>query len=145
MSKRKPKPAEIARVVHHFADGREMSQSMVELALTQIRQWVAVEGMEVSTAENFRSRESATANLRKVAELAINAEFGLFAVTEGGKKGGKRGSNSKAAAILAEAEKRATIGTGEIQAIAKRSGAHVRTVRDTLTKAGKYTPQKSGK
>ncbi len=63
-------------------------------------------------------------------------------VKRGGKKGGEGGSNSKASAILAEAEKRTTIGTGEIQAIARETGAHVRTVRDTLSKAGRYMPRK---
>ena len=141
-AKKKPKPAERARIAYRFEDGRTLSQPLVETALACIRQWVAIERLEVNTPDEARGRASARANLRKVAELAINAELGLFIVTEGGRKGGKGGSNSKAEAILAEAEKRQTIGTGEIQAISKKTGASVRTVRDTLTKAGKYTPQK---
>lgn len=141
-SKKKLKPAAIARDVRHFLDGTSLSQPLVETALACIRQWVAIENMEASTLDEVRGRASARANLRKVAELAINAELGLFTATENGRKGGKGGSNSKAAAILAEAKKRQTIGTGEIQAIAKKVGAHVRTVRDTLNKAGKYIPQK---
>ncbi|WP_454260487.1 hypothetical protein [Pseudoxanthomonas mexicana] len=144
-AKKKPKPAERARIAYRFEDGSTLSQPLVETALARIRQWVAIEKMDANTPEEVQGRASARANLRKVAELAINAELGLFTVTEGGRKGGKGGSNSKAAAILAEADKRATIGTGEIQAIANRTGATVRTVRDTLRKAGQYTPQKNGK
>jgi|GEM_PF-1381399 len=141
-AKKKPKPAERARIEYHFEDGSSLSQPLVETALGCIRQWVAIEKLAVNTPDEARGRASARAKLRKVAELAINAELGLFTVTEGGRKGGKGGSNSKADAILAEAGKRQTIGTGELQAIAKKTGASVRTVRDTLTNAGKYTPQK---
>lgn len=141
-AKRKLRPADVALDVRHFDDGSTISQPLVETALSCIRQWVLIERLEVETPEQHLARESARSNLRKVAELAINAEFALFTVTEGGRKGGTRGSNSKAAAILAEAERRKSIGTSEIQAIASKTSASVRTVRDTLTKAGKYIPQK---
>lgn len=143
--RKKPKPGERARIVFDFDDGRSLSKPLVEIALACIRQWVAMEKMDASTPDQARNRESARANLRRIAELAINSELHLAIVTEGGRKGGKRGSSSKAVPILAEAEKRATIGTGEIHAIASKTGACIRTVRDTLTEAGRYTPQKNGK
>lgn len=140
---KKKKPSERARIAYRFEDGRALSQPLVETALACMRQWVAVEN-DAAASEEVRA--SARANLRKVAELAINAEIGLFSVREGGRKGGKGGSNSKAAAILAEADRRTTIGTGQLRAIASLTGASVRTVRDTLAKAGKYSAKKkSGK
>ena len=145
MSKRKARPADRARVEYRFDDGSTESQMLVDRALALIRQWAALERMQPTTLDDAVAQQAVRDKLRRVAELAVNAEADLFAVTEGGRKGGSRGTNSKADAILAEAANRPTIGTGEIQAIARRTGAHVRTVRDTLKRAGKYTPQKKGK
>lgn len=146
MKKKKPKPAEIARIVFPQADGTTISQPLVETALACIRQWVQVERFEVVTEDDWLNRESARTKLRRVAELAVNAELGLFISAKGGQKGGKAGSNSKATPILAEADKREKITTATISAIARKTGASLRTVRDTLTEAGKYTPRKkSGK
>ena len=137
MKKPKPKPAETARDVRVFSDASSFSQPLIETALACIRQWVAIE-----KSEDPRAGRSANAKLRRVAELAINAEFALFNFREGGRKGGVRGSNSKAASILVEAAKRANIVTRDIGAIAKKTGATTRTVRETLVAHGKYTPQK---
>jgi hypothetical protein len=143
--KKKPKPATIARDVRTFADGHSHSRPLVETALDCIRQWVFVEAMEVKTWEDHDSRESVRAKLRRVAELAINAEFALFAATEGGRKGGQRGTRSKSKPILVEAAKRLHIGTAEIAAIARKARATKRTVRKTLIREGRYVPQKKGK
>jgi hypothetical protein len=130
-----------ARDVRHYPDGRSTSQPLVETALACIRNWVHAEGLAVSTAEDYEARERATANLRRTAELAVSAEIGLFVSRERGRTGGKKSTSSKAAEILAEAETRDTIGTAQITAIARKTGASDRTVRDTLSKAGKYTPR----
>lgn len=147
MSK-KPKPAETARVMWHFDDGTVMPQPLMDLALSCIRQWALIERLPIETREDVRARQSATESLRRVAEAAIRADVGMFKATEGGRKGGKRGSRSKRQAILAEADRYRTVNSAAIQSIARKVQATPRTVRDTLTRAGRYKPReqkKSGK
>lgn len=143
-ARKKPKRAASARVVHQ-ANGTVASQKLTDLALSCIRQWVFLDQQDVVTADDAIVRQAARDKLQRAAELLVNAEIGLFVSTEGGRKGGKRGTNTKAQAILAEADKRQNIGTAELQAIHRKTGASIRTVRDTLAKAGKYQPQKKGK
>lgn len=145
MPKKTLKPADRGRIEWRFEGGRTQSQPLLETALACIRQWVAIESMEANTLDEALGRASARANLRKVAELAINAEAGLFVSTEGGRKGGTRGTRSYKVAVLAEADRRQKIDIAAISAIAKKLGVTERTVRDHLTKEGRFTPQGKGK
>lgn len=141
--KKAPKASERLQVDFHFSDGEVMPLAMIEVALSQIRQWVAIEGLEATTPEAAAAREAARAKLRKVAELAINHEYDLFRKATGGAKGAKTRKGAKTAtqdAILSKAAERQRIGTAAIAAIAKETNTTTRTVRDTLSKAGRYKP-----
>lgn len=144
MAGKKLRPASRARLVHHFADGSSHSRSLVDTALSMIRQWVAIESLAVSSPDEWMAREAVRAKLRRVAEFAINAEFDLFASEQGGAKGGRQPKqkdaqqqqSTKRAAIIAEAAAYAGTESARVATIARRSKSTPQYVRRVLNETG---------
>lgn len=141
MQQSKKKPAESARIEYRFEGDATATIPLIDLAVSCIRQWVLTAEAPVTTREDVLARASARENLRKVAALAINAEAGLFAAAQGGRKGGRQPrKGTKREAARKAAASRKTIGPAQIAAIARESGATPRTVREALKPARPARP-----